>query len=187
MCKNDEKTIETIFNEGYGSIPSYKDALNWILEKGTSEDLKAEGENLFNAVKKPRLDAAEGAEDFENNEDEEDFDEDEDYGWKPKYIGRTDEYYNEDPDDDDGVFNHSREWWTWSDESADDSCFAKEGPVYKLTEDGKNEFSLWLDADQVGYDRYDRRNPEWPKEHLSPEAEWEYLTNPNNGLSKKVR
>jgi hypothetical protein len=69
VCKNDEKTMETIFNEGYGSIPSYKDALNWILEKGTSEDLKAEGENLFDAVKKPCLDAAEGAEDSENKQE----------------------------------------------------------------------------------------------------------------------
>lgn len=63
VCNNDEQTMKIIFNEGYGSIPSYKDALNWILEKGTSEDLKAEGENLFSAVKKPCLDAAEGAED----------------------------------------------------------------------------------------------------------------------------
>lgn len=71
VCKNDEQTMKIIFNEGYGSIPSYKDALNWILEKGTSEDLKAEGENLFSAVKKPCLDAAEGAEDSEDDNDRE--------------------------------------------------------------------------------------------------------------------
>ncbi len=69
VCKNDEQTMKIIFNEGYGSIPSYKDALNWILEKGTSEDLKAEGENLFSAVKKPCLDAAEGAEDSEDDQE----------------------------------------------------------------------------------------------------------------------
>lgn len=79
VCKNDEQTMKNVFKEGYGAIPSYKEALEWILEKGTSEDLKSEGENLsldnaqFDAVKKPQLDAAEDAEDTEDTEDDTEF------------------------------------------------------------------------------------------------------------------
>lgn len=100
------------------------------------------------------------------------------------YIGRTDEYYNEDYDDD-SVFGNSYEWWTWSEE-ADDSNFAKEGPVFELTEDGKEDFFVWLDAEQVGPNLGDGRMKDWPKTHLSSEDEWEYLTSPKNGLSKKL-
>lgn len=101
------------------------------------------------------------------------------------YIGRTDEYYNEE-DDDDSVFGHSYEWWTWS-EDADDSDFANEGPVFELTEDGKEDFFDWLDAEQVGPNLGNGRMKDWPKEHLSSEEEWEYLTDPKNGLSKEHR
>lgn len=171
VCKNDEQTMKTIFNKGYGSIPSYKDALNWILEKGTSEDLKAEGENLITSEDDESL--------FENRSS---------YNieyYPHVYVGRTDEYYNEDPDDD-GVFGNSYKWWTWSEE-ADDSDFANEGPVFELTEDGKEDFFEWLDAEQVGPNLGDGRLIDWPKKHLSHEDEWEYLTNPKNGLSKRVR
>lgn len=98
------------------------------------------------------------------------------------YIGRTDEYYAE--DDDDGVFSHEDSWWTWS-ENRNDSDFAKEGPKYLLTDEGKADFFAWLDAEQVGYSLGSGRMKDWPTRHYSPEEEWKYLTNSNNGLAKK--
>ena len=98
------------------------------------------------------------------------------------YIGRTDDYYNEDEDED--VFSNGT--WTWG-ESINDSDFAAEGPIYKLTDEGKKDFFEWLDAEQVGYDLNYGRLKDWPNKHYSPEEEWEYLTNPKNGLSKLVK
>lgn len=95
------------------------------------------------------------------------------------YIGRTDDYYSE--EEDDGVY--SKPTWTWS-EDANDKDFAKEGPVYKLTDDGKRDFFEWLDAYQVGYSLGSGRMLHGRNE--SPEEEWDSLTNPGNGLSTEV-
>lgn len=95
------------------------------------------------------------------------------------YIGRTDDYYSE--EEDDSVF--SRPTWTWS-ESPDDRGFAKEGPVYKLTDDGKRDFFEWLDAYQVGYSLGSGKALHGRNE--SPEEEWDFLTSPSNGLSVEV-
>jgi len=98
------------------------------------------------------------------------------------YVGRNDEFYNEDPDDE-SVFQKTL--WTWG-ETSDDRDFAKEGPVFRLTDDGKRDFLEWLDAEQVGGDLCYGRMKDYPKKHLSSEQEWEYLTDPSNGLSEKV-
>lgn len=95
------------------------------------------------------------------------------------YIGRTDDYYSE--EEDDSVF--SRLTWTWA-ESPDDKDFAKEGPVYKLTDDGKRDFFEWLDAYQVGYSLGSGSALHGRNE--SPEEEWNFLTSPSNGLSVEV-
>ena len=95
------------------------------------------------------------------------------------YIGRTDDYYSE--EENDGVY--SKPTWTWS-EDANDPSFASEGPVYKLTDDGKRDFFEWLDAYQVGYSLGSGRVLHGRNE--SPEEEWDSLTNPGNGLSTEV-
>ena len=95
------------------------------------------------------------------------------------FIGRTDDYYSE--EDDDSVFQ--KPMWTYSEGTIEDGVFAHESAIYKLTDEGKEELSKWLDDYQTGYNLNSGRT-KWDLRRNS-EEEYQYLTDPENGLAEE--
>jgi hypothetical protein len=95
------------------------------------------------------------------------------------FIGRTDDYYSE--EDDDSVFQ--KPMWTYSEGTIKDGVFAPESAIYKLTDEGKEELSKWLDDYQTGYNLGSGRS-KWDLRRSS-EEEYQYLTDSGNGLAEE--
>lgn len=94
------------------------------------------------------------------------------------YIGRTDDFYSE--EDDDNVFQ--KPTWTYSEDTPNGGAFAAESAIYKLTDEGKEELSRWLDDYQTGYSLGSGRTKYGTTR--GSEEEFQYLTDPENGLSE---